>query len=672
MSKPDASTIVVSTGTSDRPVALDDIVSGDIAEHAEADANAWIKRLRHARIDGQSFRDRFTVRGDSLWWFAELYLHKRRIVTRAFRALRALEHLATERPASWTVDGRDQVLSHIAHLVAERRGFPCRGPRDHRPRTGRLERELKAVFHTATALADRLRPARAPRTDRPVVAAFVHSAFARGAAEDEAYVGPVLRELRDRLKGDALHLVGLGPRTNFRVRRWRDRVREFADPAARGLALTPIDAYAGWRDLEPSLGQWRARADVARALRASTDLCAAAIVNGYDLWRLLAPELDGIADLQFPWSARAMDEAGAALDRLQPRAIVTYAEAGGWGRALVLEARRRAIPVVALQHGFIYRHWLNYLHEVDEMAPSAGNAGDRGFPLPDRTLVFDAFAREHLEQLAVFPARPSPSPEARASMPRDGGEPNRRECATRHVDPPLGVDTASAIVVVATKYTQIAPAFGALVDAVGRHAGRRARRQAASCRGRWALRRRRCSGVGRRPDGAAGTAARGADGGRRPRSSPSIRRPRSRRCRWAFRRWSSNCPTISARSWTPGSWRAARPTADRAGSASACCMMKGCAAGWPRPVARLSPATASTPTAGPHGERPTSFSSSPDTEFRARVHHRRGRVHRVAPGRGSARLRPRGVDSRRPLDRVDRQHRAPQGPSRASATRSTA
>ncbi len=172
------STIVVSTGTGDRAVALDDVVSGDIAERAEADANVWIKRLRHARVDGQTFRDRFTLRGDSLWWFAELYLHKRRIVTRAIRALHALEQLAAERPASWTVDGRDRVLSHIAHLVAERRGFPCRGPRDHRPRTGRLEREIKAVFHTATALADRLRPARAPRTDRPVVAAFVHSAFA--------------------------------------------------------------------------------------------------------------------------------------------------------------------------------------------------------------------------------------------------------------------------------------------------------------------------------------------------------------------------------------------------------------------------------------------------------------------------------------------------------------
>ncbi len=115
---------------------------------------------------------------------------------------------------------------------------------------------------------------------------------------------------------------------------------------------------------------------------------------------MLEPELDAAARLQWPWSARAMDEAGAALDALSPRAVLTYAEAGGWGRALVLEARRRGIPSVGLQHGFIYRHWLNYLHEADEIAPTAVTPG---CPIPDRTLVFDDYARTHLLSAGHFP-----------------------------------------------------------------------------------------------------------------------------------------------------------------------------------------------------------------------------------------------------------------------------
>ncbi len=104
--------------------------------------------------------------------------------------------------------------------------------------------------------------------------------------------------------------------------------------------------------------------------------------------------------LQWPWSARAMDEAGAALDALSPESVVTYAEAGGWGRALMLEARRRGIPSVGLQHGFIYRHWLNYLHEADEMTASGA---DRGCPIPDVTLLFDRYAERHLLDAGHFP-----------------------------------------------------------------------------------------------------------------------------------------------------------------------------------------------------------------------------------------------------------------------------
>jgi hypothetical protein len=464
----EAAKIVVSTTAGERTLAIDELVSPDIAERAETESNAWIKQLRHARVDGATLRDRFTLRGDSLWWFAELYLHKRRRVTHAFRSLRALQQLAIERPAGWRVDGTDPIVSHVAHAVAQQRGFPCAGPRRTRPRRSRLATEVKAIFHTATALADRLRPASTPHRDRPDIAAFVHSAFARRSADDETYLGPVLRELRGRLGEERLHLVGLGPRTNFRVRRWRDRAREFADPRARGLALTPVDSYARWQDIAPSLAQWRARGEVARALRASDDLRAAAVVDGCDLWELLAPELDGVADLQFPWSARAMDEAGAALDRLHPRGVVTYAEAGGWGRALVLEARRRAIPVVALQHGFIYRHWLNYRHEPDEMAPSAANPEDRGFPLPTRTLIFDHFARESLEQSGGFP--PS-SLTVTGSSRLDAlvQEAQRLTEDDRHaIRATLGATDATAIVAVVAKYGQLGDAFRALVDAIAR------------------------------------------------------------------------------------------------------------------------------------------------------------------------------------------------------------
>ena len=194
--------------------------------------------------------------------------------------------------------------------------------------------------------------------------------------------------------------MSVGPAANFRARRWWHPFRGAPEPGA----VQPVEAYAPLAKLAASRRVWRERHQTRRALWTSADLRARAIVGGCDCWPVVRDELAGIALLQWPWSARAMDEAAAALDACRPRVVVTYAEAGGWGRAIVLESRRRGIPTVGLQHGFIYRHWLNYLHEPDEMAADVEQSEDRGFPAPTRTLVFDAYAARHLAEQGRFPA----------------------------------------------------------------------------------------------------------------------------------------------------------------------------------------------------------------------------------------------------------------------------
>ena len=448
-------------------VDLDAVLDPARSEEADAAANRWIKQLRHARVGGASLRDRFTHRGDSLWWFAELYLHKMRVVTRAHRAVAALERVAAQHPAAgWVVDGSDHVIGHVAHLVARRHGVACEGPADGRRRRRTAALRAKAAFHTAAAMADRLRPGAAAPPRSPVrVAAFVHAAFVGTGAADEAYVGPVLRELGARLPREAMQLVGLGPRTNFRVRGWRHRAGEFLTPYAAAGGAAAVASFASWRSLAPSRRVWRQRARAFEAMAASADLRAASVIAGYDLWPVVAEELRGIADLQFPWSARAMDEAGAALDALAPGVVVTYAEAGGWGRALMLEARRRRIPSVALQHGFIYRHWLNYQHEPDEMGPSEANPDDRGFPRPDCTLVFDELTREHLVARGRFPedsvqVTGSARLDALVAAARAMDDGARHALRAR-----LGAGAGTAIALVAAKHAQLGSAYAALVEA---------------------------------------------------------------------------------------------------------------------------------------------------------------------------------------------------------------
>ena len=466
--------------SSEKDVSLPSYLDAEGRESAARESNAWIKALRQARVDGRTLRDRFTYRGDSLWWFTELYLHKMGAVTTWFETLRALQACVSQeapRAIRWAgVDpARSRTLLTLGPQVAAARGVAWLGPAA--PEVGprqRLAFSTRCAYYTWSAHASRLRPGQgALPAAKGGIVGFVHSAFWRSertagsVSGEEGYIGPVLRALADPAGAQALTLVGVGPRMNFRARRVWHAWSPSAVAASSDLPYTPVERFSAPRDIRPSLEVWRARHDNLKALLRSDDLRALAQVDACDVWPLLVPELAGVTDLQFPWSARAMDEAGAVLDRLEPRAVVTYAEAGGWGRAVVLEARRRRIPSAGLQHGFIYRHWLNYLHERDEMAASSVQPEDAGFPHPTLTLLYDRYAEEHLRRAGNFPGASlavTGSPRLDALVAGVAALGKDDLARTREA---VGARQGQQLVLVASKHSQIARAFPVLVHATG-------------------------------------------------------------------------------------------------------------------------------------------------------------------------------------------------------------
>jgi hypothetical protein len=458
--------VVVDRGTGPRRVRLRDYLDATVEAQAAAAEYAWIKELRRLVVDGEPVRRRFTLRGDSLWWFAELYLHKQQAVLGIFRTIGALERLIErERPVEIGTEGDHRLLRGLAPQAALLHGIRYRGAGGFRGtglRLARMDLRARALMLAATASRARSQPSAVPSaTD---VAAFVHKAFWRGGGSEggaEAYIGPVLENLEQR-DGVSVRYVGLGPAENFRARRWwrvLDRSR------AAGAAM-PIESLAPRSSLHDSIDVWKSRHAVRRALWNSRDIRRHAVIGGYDCWPVIREEMAGIAWLQWPWSARAMDEAAAALDVLQPRVALTYAEAGGWGRALMLEARRRGIPSAGLQHGFIYRTWLNYLHEPDEMVADPGNPRDAGFPRPVRTLVFDEYARLHLEQHGHIPADSlmvtgSPRLDALVRAAAALSEPERAAALEA-----AGAGPSRPLLLFVAKYTQAHDVLGPLADAV--------------------------------------------------------------------------------------------------------------------------------------------------------------------------------------------------------------
>ncbi len=151
----------VTVGGERKTVDLRDYLDPVAAEEAASSANAWIKALRHADVNGKPLRDRFTYRGDSLWWFAELYLHKQGVIADVFETAFALDALAgRENPAHVRAADADAVLRHLLPQAADRHGFQWTIDTPAAPARATWRTNLRAHAYTWSALASRLHPRR--------------------------------------------------------------------------------------------------------------------------------------------------------------------------------------------------------------------------------------------------------------------------------------------------------------------------------------------------------------------------------------------------------------------------------------------------------------------------------------------------------------------------------
>ena len=143
--------------------------------------------MRNARVDGVPFRRRFTYRDDSLWWFAELYLHKQQVVLNIFKTVAALDALLDrEQPSAIGLEQADPGIAPVVAQFAVARGVQFSGLNEGGPSLARLAAmDARASWLQAGALASRTR--RHPIASRhrtASVLAFVHRAFWRTEADD--------------------------------------------------------------------------------------------------------------------------------------------------------------------------------------------------------------------------------------------------------------------------------------------------------------------------------------------------------------------------------------------------------------------------------------------------------------------------------------------------------
>jgi hypothetical protein len=98
----------------------------------------------------------------------------------------------------------------------------------------------------------------------------------------------------------------------------------------------------------------------------------------------------------------AMMMARRVLDAIRPRAILAVYEIGLYARAMIIEAHRRGIPSLGLQHAFIHSEHEYYLHDDIVDRPDLAKGCD-GRIIPTKTILFGPDALRTLTQRGRYP-----------------------------------------------------------------------------------------------------------------------------------------------------------------------------------------------------------------------------------------------------------------------------
>ena len=344
----------------------------------------------------------------------------RRFMTRCGRCARSRR--------SSNASGRSACVSsraaHAAHRGAGRgaRGIRCataasRGGRgaDHDwivlPRLD--ARAMRLAAARADVASARRRPVRpAPARDRGVRA---HRLLASRTAPTAAPSRTSARAARARSAGrgrptSATSASGRAPTSA----RGDGGIRSSARRRRRRSCRS--NARASRRDARLADRSSRLRHDARRSLWASAAICARTpSIRGYDCWPLVPQQLRGIALLQFPWSARAMDEAARGARRASAATSPSPTPKPAAGAAPPLECA----PARRAARGPATRLHLPPLAEL----PARGrrDAADPGNPpiaasrFRSRRCCSTSTRRRHLATAGRFPPARWRSPAARGS-----------------------------------------------------------------------------------------------------------------------------------------------------------------------------------------------------------------------------------------------------------------
>jgi UDP-N-acetylglucosamine 2-epimerase len=413
----------------------------------------WMKDLGR-----KSLRDRFRFGPLDLWWWVEIYLYHETPLRLLVRDVEALTRLAGRtRPRRVVVVRPVRALETAARALGvdvEIVGETIAGP-PSRFRT-RVLFLLDLIKMWGTGFKSLFRRLPAKRSGNGLVLFLTHASMWRG--NKEMYFEEILPAVASR--ADVL-AVAFGPPVPFRKRGLADWTRDLLEIGASDLPYVSIRRY-----FTPSLclrltREFLRAGTLFRELRLLPGIGRALSHHGVPLGPEAMASIEDAFYRQLPWTVRSFLEVETVLLRERPHVLVLYAESSGLGRAAVAAAGAHGVPSVAVQHGIMYPQYYSHEHAPDELERDP-------VPIPTRTAVFGELAKELLVRRGSYPEERivvTGSPKFDALVK---GASRYDPVATRRA---LEVPEGDRFLVLATRWTAVAPVFEELVRAIERLPG---------------------------------------------------------------------------------------------------------------------------------------------------------------------------------------------------------
>ncbi len=173
-------------------------------------------------------------------------------------------------------------------------------------------------------------------------------------------------------------------------------------------------------------------------------LCVLKEVDRFDLIRR---QLQFFFYILFPYIVKRLELARSLLSKLKPDLLLLVNEYGHFERNLLIAAKERKIPVMAIQHGNITPSHQGYIYHKDDI-DADGSAKFPYCPMPDVTAVWGDYFKRLLSETSAY--RPE-TLIVTGNPGYDSLEHIRTHCTRQEVLQRYGIDTSQKVILWTTQ-----------------------------------------------------------------------------------------------------------------------------------------------------------------------------------------------------------------------------